>query len=96
MHAPQCSQWHYLQLPTYENNPSVHQQMTEYRCGVCLFVCVCVYTNLLDRSLISLQERHVERSGQLWESRKGVWLSVVAETLDEISRSHTSFFDHAL
>ena len=39
---------------------------------------------------------HVERSGQLWESRKGVWLSVVAETLDEISRSHTSFFDHAL
>ena len=37
---------------------------------------------------------HVERSGQLWESHKGVRLSVVAETLDEISRSHTSFFDH--
>ena len=26
---------------------------------------------------------HMERSGQLWESHKGVRLSVIAETLDE-------------
>ena len=41
IHAPQCSWQHYLQLPGYGRNLSVHQQMNGSRCGLC--VCVHIH-----------------------------------------------------
>ena len=33
IHAPRCSQQHYLQYLRNENNQSLHQQMTDLRCN---------------------------------------------------------------
>ena len=39
MHTPQCSQWHYLQLPTYGSKISVHHQINGYRiCSACVYI----------------------------------------------------------
>ena len=42
-----------------------------------------------------LSEDPMERAGQLWESHKGAQ-QVLLQKHWMISRSHTSFFDHAL
>ena len=39
--------------------------------------------HITSRSVKGCVAKDTERSGQLWESHKSVWLSVVAETLDE-------------
>ena len=46
MHASQCSKQHYLQLPRYGSNLSVHQKLIDKEDVVCVCVCVCVYTHI--------------------------------------------------
>ena len=44
IHAPQCSEEHYLQQPTRRNNSSAHQQTMGLRCGIYIYgVCIFIY-----------------------------------------------------
>ena len=47
IHAPQCSQWHYLQQPRHGSNMSLTDEWIkkmQYMCVcVCVCVCVCMY-----------------------------------------------------
>ena len=48
IHAPQCSEQHYLQLPRHGNNLKVHQQMNGYRRCVCMYkyIYIHIYTHI--------------------------------------------------
>ena len=79
--APQCSRVHYLQLPRYGSDLSVHQQMNGWRCAVCEYISIYlyVYTHTHNGIYSVIKKNENFPSAAKWIDLKGIMLSKVSQ-----------------